>query len=216
MKATDALGRLHALRRPLLETREAAALLDVSTSRASQLLSSFARAGLALRVTRGLWSLQPDIDPTTVPPYLTAPLPAYVSFWSALHRHGMIEQIPRQVFVASLARTQRITTPLGTFSIHHLAPELFTGFESSRGGGYMATPEKALFDTVYLRAVAGGRLSLPEVELPAAFREEKLQEWNDRVATPRLRTLVARALAEALAMAERTSAVPGTLSSSQA
>ena len=216
MKATDALGRLHALRRPLLETREAAALLGVSTSRASQLLSSFAHAGLAIRVRRGLWSLQPDIDPTVVPPYLTAPLPAYVSFWSALHRHGMIEQIPRQVFIASLARTQRITTPLGTFSVHHLAPELFTGFESLPGGGYMATPEKALFDTIYVRAVAGGGLNLPEVELPATFREEKLEEWNDRVARPRLRTLVARALAEALAMAERASVVPGALSSSEA
>jgi len=115
----------------------------------------------------------------------------------------MIEQIPRQVFVASLARTQRITTPLGTFSIHHLAPELFTGFEILPAGGYMATPEKALFDTVYLRAAAGGRLSLPEVELPATFRREKLAEWRDLVARPRLRTLVARGLAEALAAAEQ-------------
>lgn len=203
MRSTEALGQMLALRRPLLETREIAALLGVSTSRASRLLSSLAQAGLALRVRRGLWSLQPQVDPLIVPSYLTAPLPAYVSFWSALHRHGMIEQIPRQVFVASLARTQRITTPIATFSIHHLAPELFTGFESLEGGGHVATPEKALFDTVYLRSVAGGGLSLPEIELPASFRDGKLKEWLDRVARPRLRTLVARGLAEALAAAER-------------
>jgi predicted transcriptional regulator of viral defense system len=30
-------------------------------------------------------------------PYLTAPRPAYVSLWSALARHGMIDQIPRSI-----------------------------------------------------------------------------------------------------------------------
>lgn len=205
MKATQALGHLHGLGRPLIETREAAALLGVSTSRVSQLLRSFERAGLTLRIRRGLWSLQPHVDPLAVPPYLTAPLPAYISFWSALHRQGMIEQIPRQVFAASLARTQRITTPIGTFSVHHLVPELFTGFEGSHDRGYMATPEKALFDTVYLRAVAGGGVSFPELELPTTFRDEKLDEWIGRVARPRLRTLVARGLTEALAAATRAS-----------
>jgi hypothetical protein len=39
---------------------------------------------------RGLWSLDPDLDPFALPPFLTAPLPAYVSFWAALAHHGMI------------------------------------------------------------------------------------------------------------------------------
>ncbi|MEI6448880.1 MAG: type IV toxin-antitoxin system AbiEi family antitoxin domain-containing protein [Actinomycetes bacterium] len=203
MTAIEALGRLQSLRRPIIQTREAAARLGVSRSRASQLLSSFEQAGLARRLKRGLWALQPDTDPFTVPPHLTAPLPAYVSFWSALFRHGMIEQVPRLIFVASLARTQRIATPLGAYSIHHLAPELFAGFDGSEELGYLALPEKALFDTVYLRAAAGGAAALPELELPPGFREQKLEEWIDRVARPRLRTLVSRGLDKALAGADR-------------
>jgi len=203
MKPTDALGDLLRLQHSIIETREAAVRLGVSMSRASQLLRSLEESGLVIRLRRGLWALRPDVDPLRLPPYLTAPFPAYVSFWSALARHGMIEQVPRQIYVASLDRTQRITTSVGTYSIHHLAPELFGGYEGSEEDGYVATPEKALFDTVYLRVARGGRILLPEIELPDGFHEEKLQEWTRRVPRPRLRTLVSRGLTKALAGAAR-------------
>ena len=210
MKPTDAFGDLLRLRRSIIETREAAVRLGLSISRASQLLHSLEKSGLVRRLRRGLWTLRPDVDPFSVPPYLTAPFPAYVSFWSALARHGMIEQVPRQIFVASLDRTRRVTTTVGTYSIHHLAPELFDGYEGSEEVGYLATPEKALFDTVYLRAPRGGQIRLPELELPDGFQEEKLEEWTSRVARPRLRTLVSRGLAKALAGAARSSATPSS------
>jgi len=54
---------------------------------------------------------------------LTAPFPAYISFWSALHRHDMIEQIPRQTSVASLDRTRTVTTTIGAYSIHRSNPD---------------------------------------------------------------------------------------------
>lgn len=198
MKPTDAFGDLLRLGQPIIETREAAARLGVSVSRASQLLRSLEGSGLVRRLRQGLWALRTDVEPFSVPPYLTAPFPAYVSFWSGLARHGMIEQIPRQIFVASLDRSQRVATTVGTYSIHHLAPEVFGGYEGSEEVGYLATPEKALFDTVYLRAPRGGHLLLPELELPDGFREETLEKWTSRVARPRLRTLVSRGLATVL------------------
>jgi predicted transcriptional regulator of viral defense system len=204
MKPTDAFGDLLRLQRPIIETREAAVRLGVSVSRASQILRVLEESGLVRRLRRGLWALRPAVDPFIVPPYLTAPFPAYASFWSALARHGMIDQVPRQIFVASLDRTQRITSTVGTYSIHHLAPELFDGYEGSEESGYLATPEKALFDTVYLRVPRGGQVLLPELELPERFQEMKLQEWTSRVARPRLRTLVSRGLANALAGATRS------------
>jgi predicted transcriptional regulator of viral defense system len=208
VKPTDAFGDLLRLQRPIIETREAAVRLGVSVSRASQLLRLLEESGLVRRLRRGLWALRPTVDPFSVPPYLTAPFPAYVSFWSALARHGMIEQVPRQIFVASLDRTQRITTTVGTYSIHHLAPELFDGFGGSEEIGYVATPEKALFDTVYLGAPRGSQVLQPELELPDRFQEKKLDEWTSRVARPRLRTLVSRGLAKALAGAARSGETP--------
>jgi len=208
MKPTDAFGDLLRLRQSIIETREAAVRLGVSTSRASQLLHSLEKSGLVRRLRRGLWALRPDVDPLSVPPYLTAPFPAYVSIWSALARHGMFEQVPRQIFVTSLDRTRRVTTASGTYSIHHLAPELFGGFDGSEEGGYLATPEKALFDTVYLRAPRGAQILLPELELPDRFQEKKLNEWTNRIARPRLRTIVSRGLDKALAGAVWSRASP--------
>jgi predicted transcriptional regulator of viral defense system len=206
MRAADAYGELLRIGRPIIQTREAATRLHVSVSSASHVLRSMQEAGLTRRLRQGLWALHPDIDPYILAPYLTAPFPAYVSFWSALARHDMIEQIPRQVSVASLDRTRHITTTIGTYSIHHLAPELFHGYEGSQENGYLATPEKALFDTVYIRAARGARIFLPEVSLPANFRERTLEEWSQRVATPRQRTLVSRGLKDALRQASREKA----------
>jgi predicted transcriptional regulator of viral defense system len=198
MKPTDAYADLLRLNRPVVETREAATRLGLSVPAASQQLRSLERSGIVRRLRRGLWLLRPDSEPFALPAYLTAPYPAYVSLWSALARHAMIEQVPRQVYVASLARTRQVQTSIGDFSIHHLAPELFGGYAPMREGGHLATPEKALFDTVYLLTPRGGEVRLPELELPEDFDEDQLHEWTHRIHRPRLRTMVRRELTTAL------------------
>jgi predicted transcriptional regulator of viral defense system len=204
MKPTDAYADLLRLNRPVVETREAATRLGLSVPAASQQLRSLERSGIVRRLRRGLWLLRRDLEPFAVPAYLTAPYPAYVSLWSALARHAMIEQVPRQVYVASLARRQQVRTSIGDFSIHHLAPELFGGYRQTDVGGHLATPEKALFDTIYLLAPRGGEVRLPELELPEDFDEGKLNEWAQRIQRPRLRTMVRRRLTTALRRAGRT------------
>lgn len=194
MRTTDALGELRRLGRPVIATSEAIARLGMSPVRTSQILRSLREAGLVTRLSHGLWLLDQDADPFTIPPYLTAPSPAYVSFWSALSRHGMIEQVPRQVFVASLGRPRTVKTALTTYSIHHLAPEVFGGYTGSADGGYIATPEKALFDTVYLGAARQDAVYLPEIELPATFDVRALTGWTERIAARWLQTRVSSAL----------------------
>jgi predicted transcriptional regulator of viral defense system len=113
----------------------------------------------------------------------------------------MIEQIPRQVSVASLDRARRVSTAIGTYEIHHLAPGLFGGYGGSEETGYLATPEKTLFDTVYVRAAAGNRAYFPELSLPPDFDNAQLDEWTARIESARLRTLVSRRLREILRQA---------------
>lgn len=204
MKPIDAYADLLRLNRPVVETREAATRLGLSVPAASQQLRSLERSGIVRRLRRGLWLLRPDMEPFALPAYLTAPFPAYISLWSALARHAMIEQVPRQVYVASLARTQQVRTSIGDFSIHHLAPELFGGYTQLDGGGHLAVPEKALFDTIYLLTPRGGEVRLPELELPEGFDERQLDEWTQRIHRPRLRTMVRRELTTALRRAGRT------------
>lgn len=204
MKPTDAYADLMRLNRPVVETREAATRLGLSVPAASQQLRGLERSGIVRRLRRGLWLLRPDLEPFALPAYLTAPFPAYVSLWSALARHGMIEQVPRQVYVASLARTQQVQTSIGDFSIHHLAPELFGGYLQTDEGDHLATHEKALFDTIYLLTPRGGEVRLPELELPEGFGERQLDEWTQRIQRPRLRTMVSRELSKAIRRAARS------------
>ena len=198
MKAAAAYGELRKLDRPAVTTREAAALWRTEEGTARRRLHSLQDAGLVRALRRGLWALDPDLDPFALAPYLTAPFPAYVSIFSALAAHGMIEQIPRQVSVASLDRARKIQTALGNFAVHHLAPDLFGGYVAWRGGGFIASPEKALFDLVYIRAAAGSRAFVPELSLPPGFEPEALMTWIDRIKSSRLRTIVSRRAQELL------------------
>ena len=198
MRPAEAYADLRRLDNPVFTTREAAALWRDEQTSTSRRLGQLEKAGLVRRIQRGLWALDPEIDPHAVGPYLTAPLPSYVSLFSALAEHGMIEQIPRQISLVSLARPRRIVTSLGVYVVHQLAPELFGGFGGSERGGYLARPEKALFDLVYVRAASGSRAYLPELSLPEDFDRGELSRWVERIESRRLRTLVARRLRELL------------------
>lgn len=202
MTAVGNYGQLLRLDRPLITTGEAAAVWQTSGRTAGRRLGALDESGLVRRLRRGLWTLDPEIPPFAVATFLTAPFPAYVSFWSAFAHHQMIEQIPRQVSVASLDRARRIATTVGIYEIHHLAPEVFGGFGGSEDSGYLATPEKALFDAVYVRAASGTRAFFPELSLPAGFKDGELEQWAERIESARLRTLVSRRLGEVLSAAK--------------
>lgn len=204
MRQAEAYAQLRDLGGPVVGTREAAALWRTEEGTARRRLQSLAAAGLVTSVRRGLWSVDADLDPFALAPYLTAPFPAYVSTFSGLATHGMIEQIPGRVSVVSLDRARRIRTAVGAFEVHHIAPELFGGFVAWHRGGSIASPEKALFDLVYLRAAAGGRAYVPELTLPAKFDHDALGAWVDRIGSTRLRTLVRRRLEELVSKAVAT------------
>lgn len=203
MNAVRALEILRKLDRPLIRTGEAAAVLGISVSNASHLLASLQDAGSVMRISPGRWSMAPQPSPYLVASWLTDPYPSYVSLYTALWRRGVITQVPRTIYVVSLANTKTVRTPVGTYSIHRLPPELFGGYEE-RDGERIATPEKAVFDSLYLARARGKRFShLTEVELPAGFRDEVLSEWAAKVQDPRVRSFVKARIGDFLAQARR-------------
>jgi predicted transcriptional regulator of viral defense system len=200
MNASEALRRLRSLRVPAATTADAAAVLGVSTAAASLTLRRLASSGLVTPVRRGLWALSDRPDPLALAEYVTAPYPSYVSLQTALYRRGMVEQIPSMIYLVSLARSGRVETRIGTYSVHHVRPELFGGFEHDAASGTkLALPEKALFDFLYLSPTRGRLFAaLPELELPRGFRRSEARAWADRISSPRSRTMVRRALNEVL------------------
>lgn len=184
---------------PTITTGETAAALNISVSQASRLMRTLEAQDLARHVRYGLWIVGPNsVDPRTLVEEITRPHPAYVSFMSALNARGMIDQVPRDISVASLDSAKRVKTELGTYAVHHLPPALFGGWDE-RDGVRLAKPEKALFDLAYVSAVHDGRpRRIPELELPADFDRAELDRWLSRIDSPRVRTLTARGLRDAL------------------
>lgn len=205
MRSTDALHQLGTLGTPVITTAEASAVLGMAPPSASKTLSRLATAHLVHRVCQGVWAIggeAPDIS--DVAPVLTRPYPNYVSMYSALFRHAMIDQIPRSVDLMSLGRPMKVTTSVGVFNVHHIHPDSFNGYTGQttfRSG--LATAEKALVDTVMVLGVRSGSVTLPEIDLPGDFDVDGMWVWVEKIASNRLRTITSRNLVRILDQTSR-------------
>lgn len=182
MNILSAYQRLRQLA-PTFTTKEAATLLDTSPNYAAVLLSRLAKKNTIVHLRRGKWAYSDQMDPLLLPSILAQPMIAYVSLYTALYYHGMIDQIPSTVFAMTMAKTHLYTTPLANVSMHYIVPSLFTGYETyGKDIFLMALPEKALFDTLYL-APAKSHLftSLVEVDMPAKFDLNLFHTWLSKV-----------------------------------
>ncbi len=75
--------------------------------------------------------------------------PSYVSFQSALFIHGIVDQGPNQIVLATTNR-QKSLSILGTqIQFNHIKPSLYFGYVFDKNI-FMAEPEKAICDMLYL------------------------------------------------------------------
>jgi len=200
-KVEEAVWTILLPRTPVFTTRRAAETAGVRLDVASRALRKLANRGAITRIMRGVWAdtKHPDFSPYAVVPYLVRDVDsndtAYVSLLSALSLHGMIEQIPRVIQVIVGKQRPAVRTRVGLYEFHQLQANLLGGFVPYRQTGNfdIATPAKALFDTLYLSARRGRRFSrLPELTLVTGFSEAELEEWIHRIDLQRLRLGVAR------------------------
>lgn len=191
-------------------TAEVAEAADVHLASASTRLKQLADEEGLIRVRRGLWALpnHPDFSPYAVVPHLfDGDESGYVSLLSALHLHGMIEQIPQAVHIMTTRQRPDLSTPVGTYEFHKIQPELYGGYVpyDRMWSFQIARPEKALFDVCYLAQRKGKRFShLPELTLSSDFDREELSEWVDRINYDRLRTAVRQQAEEVLKSSGKT------------
>jgi len=208
MRPLESYVRLQALHRTVLANEEVATAWGTSASATYHALADLEADCLVRRLRRGVWAVPTQwgriIDALEVLPVLTRPYPSYGSLWTALATHGLIDQIPRSFYAVSLDRARVISTSIGEFQVHAIHPDLFGGMvgeSGSRAG--MATPEKALFDTVYLLTVHRlKRLSLPEITLTEDFDHPLLWSWVDRNPSGRLWTIITGRVRQLLATAD--------------
>lgn len=149
-------------------------------------ISRWVKSGRIRQLRRGLYALAPPHQKIVPHPFSVANalVPgSYVSAQSALAYYGMIpEYVPRVVSVT----TQRPAQWEGGFHFHHIAPQLFFGYQHlevhANQRAFVALPEKALLDLAHLT---------PSSDSPAYLQELRLQNL-ERLDVTRLREFAAR------------------------
>jgi len=116
--------------------------------------------------------------------------PSYISLETALNYYSIIPDIPFAVTSIALNKTKTFKTKdYGIFYYHNLKPELFFGFKSiiiEKNYSYnIASPEKALFDYLYLKIKIiespEGVIEELRLSLPKDFDWKKFKKWEELV-----------------------------------
>jgi len=127
------------------------------------------------RIKRGVYQLgfsQVDVAKVANQLYY----PSYLSFESALSRYGILSQIPYTQTFATAKRSKKMTLWETGVEFRQLKKELFFGYKMDEGM-YVAEPEKALLDQLYMVSRGRGSLNIEELDLKE-INKELLEKYS--------------------------------------
>jgi predicted transcriptional regulator of viral defense system len=163
-------------------------------------LSRWAGNGRLYRLRRGLYALAPPYRKVKAHPFVVANRmvrPSYVSLQSAMAIHGLIpESVPVTTSITT-GRPGEFSTPLGAFVFRHVRTPLFQGFREvemdTLQSAFVATPEKALLDLLYLEKGSDSEAYLAELrlEIDDGFDLEELERFSRIFRSGKVRRAVA-------------------------
>jgi predicted transcriptional regulator of viral defense system len=153
--------QLNAINGLYFSTADIARTLNISHESARVAASRYTKKNILVRIKRDLYILPSRIVSLTDSERFKlaniAQTPSYVSLTTAMSYYGLSTQV-QQNFIESIAlkRTRSISLDGLTFNYILIKEEFYDGFEL-RNDFFIATPEKALADAVYLTSL--GRYS---------------------------------------------------------
>ena len=166
-------------------------------------LADWVRAGKIVQLRRGLYTVAPPYQSEHPHSYLIANhlvRGSYVSLHTALSHYDLI---PEHVAVVTSVTTGRPGTwqnPYGYFSYQHIQPALFFGFQyrqvTQTQWAYVATPEKALLDLIYLTpdADSAGYIRALRLQNLDQLDVERLTAYVERADKPKLKRALSHIL----------------------
>ncbi len=148
-------------------------------------LSRWQAQGLIVKLKRGMYMLNKDdrrVEPGR--PFIANQLhaPSYVSLEYALNFYGLIPERVADVTSITTKKTMRFSTPEGMFIYQHIKPAAFRGFKAFKEAGlsfFMALPEKAVVDFIYLnleKFKAGDRMVFEQ-----SYRFQNLEDLDKKL-----------------------------------
>ncbi|MBN1273443.1 MAG: type IV toxin-antitoxin system AbiEi family antitoxin domain-containing protein [Candidatus Aminicenantes bacterium] len=168
---------------------------DINPVDLSKQLSRWVESGKLVQVRRGLYALSERYRKTDPHPFYIAnrtKRASYVSLQSALEHYSLIPEYVPAVTSVTTGRPQTFETPLGNFIFRHIKKELFFNYileELTTGQSvFIATPEKALLDLLYLTPGSDDPVYLKELRLQNIenLNIKRFQEIARRAGSPKL------------------------------
>ncbi len=138
-------------KRAVFSVQQLANLIGKTKNVANVYAYRLVQKGLAKRLLSGKISFSND-------DYVNATQlvePSYISLQSALLFHGLVTQVPKNIECVTTRNSKRYDS-LG-ITYHKIPPSLYFGYtKHTKGDSYMfiAEPEKALIDSVYLNTIS--------------------------------------------------------------
>ncbi|MGB2864773.1 MAG: hypothetical protein WBC05_15710 [Sedimentisphaerales bacterium] len=145
-------------------------------------INRWVKDGKIIRLHKGLYTLAEPYRKVTSEPFCIAnslKQASYVSLHSALSWYAMIPEFVPAVTSITTGRPQTIETPLGRFEFRHVSKKYFWGYQQVElkfgQTAFIAYPEKALLDLVYL--TPGGN----KIEFIEGLRLQNFEQINRAV-----------------------------------
>ena len=159
-------------------------------------LADWVRAGKVVQLRRGLYTFAPPHQSTPPHSYVIANRivrGSYVSLQMALSHYDLIPEHVAVVTSVTTGRPGMWQNLYGHFSYQHIQPAFFFGFQyrqvTQSQWAYMATPEKALLDLVYLTPEAdkGEYIFALRLQNLDQLNIQRLTAYVDRANKPKLK-----------------------------
>jgi predicted transcriptional regulator of viral defense system len=163
MKGLELLKMLQKINKPFYTIADLEKITGLSRNSLYVALKRWKTGEIIERISQGIYiPMGGNVSLENVAAQLY--IPNYLSFESALTKHGILNLIPYTLTFATTRKTKKYTLQKQKIEFRQISPELFFGFEM-KNGIYIASPEKAFLDEVYFVARGKATLDFDEVDI---------------------------------------------------
>lgn len=166
MKRVDSLLVMQKSRRKIFSSQDLRSILNIRNDNTLyKTIEGLIKSGILKKIAKGKYYLSINKpDELQIANFLYSP--SYISFESALNFYGILIQVSYPITSATPLRAFRTTVDEREFTYSHLGPKLYFGYVK-KNDLFIASPEKALADELYLVSKGIKNIDTTELDLRA-------------------------------------------------
>jgi len=175
MKGIELLKTLQKINKPFYTVADLEKVTGLQRNSLYVALKRWVTGGIIERVSQGIYlPMGSVISMETLAAQLY--FPNYLSFESVLSGYGFLNLIPYTITFATPRKTKKFLLRKQQVEFRQITRDLFFGFEM-KNGVYIASPEKAFLDEIYLLARGKVTLDFDEID-PKKLSMKRLEDYS--------------------------------------